>query len=226
MFCTWTSAIFCSISVALAWASFWNACSGAGNFPFALFRRGHHGQRRLLRGRHGARRRVVRFRRYVDECVRSVRSRGASVHVLVRGNRAVFRSFSKSMLSIVAVNVIYTLLVPNISIGRPPGWCHRRHPISDAAASCGEPSHPAPGPHRCGRAVGGGRRCKSSSGAAFSESNRWECGVLCGMSRFLQDITPAVARVALGKRGRDASGCFMSASAPRVCSARCAIAAF
>ena len=36
--------------------------------------------------------------------------------VLVRGNRAVFRDFSKSMLSIIAVNVIYTLLVPNISI--------------------------------------------------------------------------------------------------------------
>ena len=36
--------------------------------------------------------------------------------VLVRGNRGVFRDFSKSMLSIIAVNVIYTLLVPNISI--------------------------------------------------------------------------------------------------------------
>ena len=36
--------------------------------------------------------------------------------VLVRSNRAVFRDFSKSMISIIAVNVIYTLLVPNISI--------------------------------------------------------------------------------------------------------------
>ena len=36
--------------------------------------------------------------------------------VLVRGDRAVFRSFSKSMLSIIAVNVVYTLLVPSISI--------------------------------------------------------------------------------------------------------------
>lgn len=36
--------------------------------------------------------------------------------VLVRGNRAIFRDFSKSMLSIIAVNVAYTLLVPSVSI--------------------------------------------------------------------------------------------------------------
>ena len=98
--------------------------------------------------------------------------------VLVRGNRAVFRDFSKSMLSIIAVNVIYTLLVPNISIQRPPRWCHRRRDCN-AAASCGEPSHPASGPHRRGRAVGGGRRCRPRLGRRFLESNRRECGVLC-----------------------------------------------
>lgn len=36
--------------------------------------------------------------------------------VLVRGNRAIFREFSRGMLSVIAVNVVYTLLVPNVSI--------------------------------------------------------------------------------------------------------------
>ena len=62
-------------------------------------------------------------------------------------------------------------------------WCHRLCDC-DAATSCGEPSHPAPGPHRRGRVVGGGRRCRPRLGRRFLESNRWEYGVLCGMSRF------------------------------------------
>ena len=36
--------------------------------------------------------------------------------VLVRGDRAIFREFSRGMLSVIAVNVVYTLLVPSVSI--------------------------------------------------------------------------------------------------------------
>ncbi len=36
--------------------------------------------------------------------------------VLVRGDRAIFREFSRGMLSVIAINVVYTLLVPSVSI--------------------------------------------------------------------------------------------------------------